>query len=277
MTKLLSISTNISRFFRRNRHIYIFFIGFLLFIMLTLQIKTHLFPNNYEKLSTQMSDQESTNDKLKNSQHILPLIYQPAIDVKISRALLVFYPSDLESMFELELRWFYHSWTNMMKNESSLWRTDLIVYTSTNLPILKKLGCVFNKIRSDLNENPKCRVFPYISIKNRQSNHRSLGNYQEIDRERSQNLYKYLRNYGYIDSINSIFEYSSSYLMYDYVVRTDLDCFLTENFGRYIPYENSLLVGMGGYSTKFNNQRLKRIARDMNWSYADKNSLGSTW
>ena len=65
--------------------------------------------------------------------------------------------------------------------------------------------------------------------------------------------------------------------MYDYILRTDMDCFLTYNFALYVPYNNSLLVGRGGYSTTFNSKRLKRIANDMNWKYADKTSLGSTW
>jgi hypothetical protein len=65
--------------------------------------------------------------------------------------------------------------------------------------------------------------------------------------------------------------------MYDFLLRTDMDCFITQNFALYVPYNNSVLVGHGGYSTEFNNKRLKRIAHDMNWQYADKNSLGSTW
>lgn len=65
--------------------------------------------------------------------------------------------------------------------------------------------------------------------------------------------------------------------MYDFILRTDLDCFLTHNFALYVPYADTLLVGRGGYSTAFNNKRLKRVAHDMNWEYADKNGLGSTW
>ena len=65
--------------------------------------------------------------------------------------------------------------------------------------------------------------------------------------------------------------------MYDYILRTDMDCFLTSNFALYVPYNNSLIVGHGGYSTTFNTNRLRRIAADMHWQYAERRSLGSTW
>ena len=207
----------------------------------------------------------------------LPLIHQPPPQLRILRALLLFYPNDQEAEFLPEFRWFYRSWTEMMTNESSLWRTDLIVYISEYTSIFKNLGCIYDQIRINPEEKPTCRVFPYIRIKDRTSEHKSSSKYQIIDKQRSQTTYQHLRNYGYIDSINTVFEYNASFSMYDFILRTDMDCFLTQNFALYVPYNNSILVGRGGYSTEFNNKRLERIAHDMNWKYADKNSLGSTW
>ena len=37
------------------------------------------------------------------------------------------------------------------------------------------------------------------------------------------------------------------------------------------------MTGGGGYGTNFNRRKLKRIARDMNFSYADVSGMGSTW
>jgi hypothetical protein len=66
--------------------------------------------------------------------------------------------------------------------------------------------------------------------------------------------------------------------MYDYILRTDMDVFLTKYFGRFVPYNNTLLVGGGGgYSTAFNTASLRRVAKDMNWLYANLTNLGSTW
>jgi len=229
-------------------------------------------PNLVIKESQLIDDKQNITIK-----YGLPLIYQPSSESKVLRALLTFYPNDQKSTFEPEFRWFYRSWTEMMMNESSLWRTDFIVYTTEYESIFKNLDCVYDEIRINSDEKPKCRIFPYVRIKNRESKHESSSKYQIINKQRSQLLYQNLRNYGYIDSINTVFEYNSSYFMYDYILRTDLDCFLTKNFAFYIPYKNSLLVGHGGYSTTFNNKRLQRIAHDMNWQYSNKSSLGSTW
>ncbi|CAF0879088.1 unnamed protein product [Adineta steineri] len=222
--------------------------------------------------------QQLTGNKGNNSiTKKLPLIYQPSSQSSLLRALLLFYPNDQESDFLPEFRWFYRSWTEMMINESILWRTDLIVYTSEYASIFKDLDCIYNQIRINSEEKPKCRIFPYIRIKSRTTTHAPSSKYQTIDKQRSQTTYQYLRAYEYIDSINTVFEYNASFSMYDFILRTDMDCFLTYNFAYYVPYNYSILVGRGGYSTEFNNKRLKRIARDMNWTYANKNGLGSTW
>jgi hypothetical protein len=207
----------------------------------------------------------------------LPLIYQPSAKATILRALLLFYPNDQESDFLCEFRWFYRSWTEMMANESALWRTDVIVYASEYAPVFKNLGCLYEQVRTTSEERPQCRVFSYIRIKDRIAKHEPSSKYQTIDKQRSQTVYEHLRSYGYIDSINTVFEFNASFLVYDFILRTDMDCFLTDDFALYVPYNRSVLVGRGGYSTDFNSRRLKRIARDMNWTYADKNSLGSTW
>ncbi|CAF0823084.1 unnamed protein product [Adineta ricciae] len=233
--------------------------------------------NVVTQLPTLKIEKSTANEKSKTIAVDLPLIYQPPLESIVSRALLLFYPNDQQSAFLPEFRWFYRSWIEMMKNESTLWRTDIIVYANEYTSVFKQLGCVYERIRLDRKENAQCRVFPYIRIKDRSSKHKMSSQYQIIDQQRSQRMYQYLRGYGYIDSINTVFEFNSTFLMYDHVLRTDMDCFLTENFARYIPYNNSVLVGHGGYSTEFNSNRLKRIARDMDWKYADKNGLGSTW
>ncbi len=219
----------------------------------------------------------SNNKEDKSVNERLPFIHQPPSQSIVLRALLLFYPNDQDLGFQPEFRWFYRSWTEMMTNESALWRTDLIVYASEYTPFFKQLGCVYDQIRTNSKEKPKCRLFPYVRIKNRASNHEPSSKYQNIDKKRSQTIYQHLRTYGYIDSINTVLEYNTSFFMYDFILRTDMDCFLTHNLAVYVPYNNSILVGHGGYSTEFNNRRLKRIARDMNWKYADRNSLGSTW
>lgn len=278
MKNLVNLKVS-SRFARQI--LYLLIITSLIFLVIILSTK--LLRNSSYK-STQTTFNQITKpiqliDKEQNKtiKQGLPFIYQPSSQTKVLRALLTFYPNDQKDTFESEFRWFYRSWTEMMINESSLWRTDLIVYATIHEELFKNLDCVYNEIRLNAEEKPKCRVFPYIRIKDRESKHETSSKYQTIDKQRSQILFQHLKNYGYIDSINSVYEYNSSYSMYNYILRTDLDCFLTENFAFYVPYDHSLLVGNGGYSTEFNNKRLSRIAHDMNWEYANRSSLGSTW
>ena len=53
----------------------------------------------------------------------------------------------------------------------------------------------------------------------------------------------------------------------DRIFRTDMDVFSTKHFAHFVPYIDTILVGGGDYSTRFNTTRLRRIAKDMNWLY----------
>ena len=137
-----------------------------------------------------LNNQQSPNDEQTER---LPLIHRPSSKSTVLRAILLFYPNDQEYSFKPEFRWFYLSWTEMMVNESSLWRTDLIVYANEYASIFKELDCVYDVIRINQQEKPKCRVFPYVRVKDRNSNHEPSSNYQTIDKQRSQLLYEHLR------------------------------------------------------------------------------------
>ena len=180
-----------------------------------------------------------------------------------------------EKIFFPELLWLYRSWIEIMINEPKQWRTDLIIFTDQMTNNLKKLNCLFGKVRQNESEYPQCRVFQYQSILNR---HSFIHLNRSIDIERSNLLYKHLRNYSYIDSINVISEGYPIYSQYNSVLRTDLDVFITKYFSNYPPFLNeTLFVGLGGYVTEFNRNRLRRIANDINWKYSNLSAIGSTW
>ena len=65
---------------------------------------------------------------------------------------------------------------------------------------------------------------------------------------------------------------------YDYLIRSDMDVFMTPLFSKWLPKHcNDFVVGGGAYSDNFNAKRLKRIASDLNFQHAGKRNLGSTW
>ena len=196
---------------------------------------------------------------------------------RLQRAIVIFYPDNQEKKYLPELRWLYLSWIEMINaGEPSYWRTDLIIFSGRFTSNLQSLGCLFDQIRQTKNETPQCRVFSYRPIAARNlSDHDSL----PLDyRRRSETVYDRLKNYRYVDSINIIFEGYSTFQMYDYILRTDIDVFLTKQFAHSIPItKRTLLTGHGGYSVDFNDHRLRRIARDLSWQYANLSNIGSTW
>ena len=100
----------------------------------------------------------------------------------------------------------------------------------------------------------------------------------QIDLKRSKLLHERIPQYEYIDSVNIIAEGYPVFSYYHFILKTDIDVFMTKSFANYLPISNStLLVGQGGYSTDFNTRRLGRIARDMGWKYSNTSNIGSTW
>ncbi|CAF3369907.1 unnamed protein product [Rotaria sp. Silwood1] len=246
----------------------------LVAIVVFRQSNTQIFP--YIQVVDGTTEQTNNNN---NSNEYFPRIHQP-LSSSILRGIIIFYPHDQEISFASELLWLYRSWIEMMKNESSSWRTDLIIYTGNFTSHLQQLGCIYNHIRIDKYESPQCRVFPYQRIRSRDiRNINKIDDniYQQIDIDRSILLKTHLQTYEYIDSINIIAECYQSFAMYDYILRTDIDVFLTPYFGHFIPYNDIFLVGRGSYSTAFNTGRLRRIAHHMNWLYANITNIGSTW
>ena len=175
-----------------------------------------------------------------------------------------------------------------MKFESKYWRTDLLIYTGNYSQSLQELGCSLNEQRRDHLQPPQCRVFLYRRLSKRSIhsftqrqmiyiNH-TPDHFYQVDLQRSRLLFDLMKTYGYIDSVNIIAEAYPTFAYYHYILKTDIDVFLTPAFAKFLPVTNrTLLVGRGGYSTKFNTQRLGRIARDMTWKYANVTNIGSTW
>jgi len=148
----------------------------------------------------------------------------------------------------------YRSWVEMLLTQPSTWRTDLVIFTYNFAPEFRSLACV-NRIRLNKEEPSMCRLFLYIPIQFRTKNitdkhfenafdnaKRVMASYKDMrdpfisvpiitdtetfDAARSESLYVNLRSYGYIDSINSIYEGYRTFQMYDFVLRTDIGMFM---------------------------------------------------
>ncbi len=141
----------------------------------------------------------------------------------------------------------------MLLDQPSTWRTDFIIFTYNFTTEFRRLGCV-NRIREDKEEPSLCRLFLYVPVHLRTKDiirnnfqhafddaKRVMASYKDMndqfigvplvtdaetfDAKRSEALYTHLRTYGYIDSINSIYEGYWTFKMYDFVLRTDIGKF----------------------------------------------------
>ena len=142
----------------------------------------------------------------------------------------------------------------MLRGQPPTWRTDFLVFTYNFSTEFRSLGCV-NRIRQNKEEPSMCRLFLYIPIQFRTKNvtdthfqhafdnaKQVMASYKDMqdpfisvpiitdaetfDAQRSESLYVNLRTYGYIDSINSIYEGYWTFKMYDFILRTDIGMFM---------------------------------------------------
>ncbi|CAF1147464.1 unnamed protein product [Adineta ricciae] len=223
----------------------------------------------------------------------------------VQRAIVIFYPHHQRDYFFPEVRWLYRSWVEMLHSQPRTWRTDFVIFTYNFSVEFRSLGCV-NRIRANKEEPSICRLFLYVPVQYRTAqlikdnfqtafdNAKSvMASYKDMtdpfigvpvstdaqtfDAQRSDSLYRNLRSYGYVDSINTIYEGYWTFKMYDFILRTDIDVFIYRHFAKYIPQNCSFITGGGGYGTEFNRRKLKRISRDMGFAHAGISGMGSTW
>lgn len=97
-------------------------------------------------------------------------------ELRITRAVLVYFPLDKLNDFKYEFRWLYRSWLQMMKHEPPMWRTDLIVFihndsfifgNKSNEFFLTALNCSFNNLRSSDFDPPMCTLMAYTPLRKR--------------------------------------------------------------------------------------------------------------
>lgn len=219
------------------------------------------------------------------------------LNSRMLRGILVYFPINDSDKFMPEFKWLYRSWIELHKHEPTKWRTDFIVFTEEKaFNIFQDFNCSFNNIRKLETELPMCTLVKYIPVKNRnlillssaynitEQKYEYLLNNIDIFSDNDFNLLplmslvkENLSKYSYLDSIMIAFEgynYFKS-AKYDYLLRTDMDTFLTPLFSKWLPKHcNDFVVGGGDYSAEFNVNRLKRVAEDLKLGFAGQWNLG---
>ena len=226
---------------------------------------------------------------------------------RIVRGLVFFFPLDKSQWYEKEFKWLYRSWIEMQKYEPELWRTDLILMIDVESLIKSNLAQFFNQLncktsnlRSYNRDEPMCTILDYKPIKKRIFNFNNTLNitkmepmslyshlFHDIDvfNHNDSNLWKFylkltdLNDYNFVDSILVAFEgYHYFQNKFDFLLRSDMDIFLTPLFATWLPMNcNDFIVGRGAYSGNFNMKRLQKAAQNVKLLPGSVRNLGSTW
>ena len=163
-----------------------------------------------------------------------------------------------------------------------------------------KLNCKTSNLRNSKKDFPMCTIIDYIPIKDRKFKHSNesilksieplslyshLFNDINVFDKYDKNMWKFyaklkdLNEYNYIDSIVVAFDgYEYFEKRFDFLLRSDMDIFLTPLFGKWLPLNcNDFIVGRGGYSGDFNMKRLQKAAKNVRLEMGFVRNLGSTW
>lgn len=177
----------------------------------------------------------------------------------VTRGVAIYLPPANAKYFT-EVGYHYLSIAVMRSYQPTNIKTDLLVFTSAeSFPDLEAIGCIKN-YRKSFSDPEACIIVPYVSVKDR-PNHP-------------------LKSYSYFNSIDILASFDEKIaLVYNFLVRTDIDTFFTPGFADFLPPQGkTLLVGQGGYSSENAVAHLKWIAlqrlglRDDNMK-----DVGSTW
>lgn len=229
--------------------------------------------------------------------------------LRIIRAFTIYFPVDKVEYFEYELRWLYRSWVHMISFEPEKWRTDLVIFIENKKStfdnetfFMNGLNCSFKNERKSPRDKPMCVLRDYLSLSKRNITSRDkkplIKNerfYNDLlrnldifntdgDAAHFNDFYLFVKEslvtYNYLDSILMGFDGYDYFVKagYDFIIRSDMDVFLTPLFSTWLPRHcNDFNVGRGGYSNTFNTKRFRRIANNLNITYAAIENMGSTW
>lgn len=216
----------------------------------------------------------------------------------------------MATQFTPEFKWFYRTWIEIHLSEPKKWRTDLVVFIESNSiffqseqsRFFEELNCTYTNRRVSKSDKPMCTLIDYKSLADRKfSALKNLNLTQEgikwnmkkynyllenvdIFSEDPENLLPFyslaqsaLSEYNYVDSILMAFDGYDYFKSagFDFLMRSDMDVFLSPSFGKWIPKHcNDFIVGQGGYSHDFNRKRLERVSNNLGLKYGRASNLG---
>lgn len=173
-----------------------------------------------------------------------------------------------ESLFVSQAKWFLRSWEETCHYLNSTNRIDVLIVVSNDTlahtqEMLQRWDCQ-PTIRTDRTQPSACRLIPgFVPMHDRED--------------------EVLRDYRFANSIDCVVHAAAkgALNMYDKVLRTDMDTFLTPLFASWLP--DKFVVGKGAFCfPQFDTcERLHKIADKLGLAPGNASevvdSIGSTW
>jgi hypothetical protein len=239
---------------RRRRRTFFIFLIIIILLYILIRYRYSKSPRSHLTLYDQIHYQDDLYLKPK-------FCFNKTEQRNIRRAILVHFPVERSGIYISELKWLYLSWIETIQNQPLDWQTDLYIYSLPS-SFLDELGC------NQKFEKNNCFRIHYNSLWDKTRNESEL---IRLIQSKVPNWSRHL------DSLGILLENSEFLNQYDYILRTDIDVFLTPHFADYIPFDCSFQIGLGGYSLDYSVHKLSRIAQTLNLFDVNLTDIGSTW
>jgi hypothetical protein len=184
---------------------------------------------------------------------------------EVTRGIIAYLPPGLPH-FVTELKWLFLSIGYMRTSQPENFKTDLILFTGPEAveSVASEFKCR-TSVRSTFKVPEGCIVLPHVKLMDRPV---PAGKAPPPLREYA----------AYVDSMQVLadFEHTSKYT---YLLRTDLDCFITPGFSDWVlPDGVAIAVGKGGYGHENSNRHLSWLmTKKLGLEDGGMQNLGSTW
>lgn len=165
----------------------------------------------------------------------------------IVRGVIVRFPSSESDYYFVQFRWFYRSWIESEMFTLDRWRTDLIVLIDDQFPnktrqMLEHLDCHVENHRNSRRQISRCILVQHQFFSQRTQTQRQtyIDRFLKLDRvkELDPNVDRLVGIYDYVSHLNE-----SRTMLYDFIMVTTMNTFLTTQFGKYIPIRCAFLIG----------------------------------
>ena len=165
----------------------------------------------------------------------------------VVRGVIVRFPSLKSDYYFVQFRWFYRSWIESEMFTLERWRTDIIILVDDQFPSktqqsLEELNCRADNGRASRRQISRCIIV----------NHKLFSQRQDSERQYYIEKYPMLNSTSELDDkvdrIFAIYDYTSQLnksqiKMYDFLMITTMNTFLTTQFGKYVPLKCTFLIG----------------------------------